>query len=732
MDDAFFRLDGPGTTQVWYSRARAVPRLVYWSAPLPADEDLGALAAATEQPLPHGALDVEEVASWLPEPGRGFTDHPGLLLRCGERLLYTQFTLDRGSRDGECGWRFELTDAANQLALELTLQLDAASGVFSASTTLFNLGDETLAIDALATIALPVSSSLDERIAFGGQWAREFQAAREPIGSAGWLQESRTGRTSHHAWPGVILAARGTNWARGEAMAAQIAWSGNHRLLLQRCRLGGTQLQLGELLLPGEVALAPGGRHVAPAAHFVRTEQGLRDLALRWHRFVRTKVLLPQARERARRVQFSSWEATYFEHDRERLFALAERAAAVGVERFVLDDGWFAGRRHDRAGLGDWFACPERYPQGLDPLAQHCRSLGMQFGLWVEPEGINADSDLYRAHPEWVLGVPGREQPLGRQQYVLDLGRNEVCEHLFERLSAVLRSAPIDYLKWDMNRDMTHPAGADGRAGARAHVLGVYALMDRLRAAFPALEIETCASGGARADLGILARTCRVWASDCNDPLERQRVHAGFLAWLPPELMGAHVGDARSHTTGRPASIAMRTLTALFGHFGIEADLLKMANEERETLARAVAEYKVQREWFYDAHITPIDPPHESLAVVLVTAADGHRGWLSVVALDRLPTPLLPPLKIPMPDLSARYQLSFHSLWPPEQMVGAKQASTWVSTGTLALSGQVLARLGLALPVPLPGCGYVITFREILRCEPADVAALPIAPSAPI
>lgn len=713
MDDACFRLDGPDTTQVWCSRASAMPQLLYWGAPLDANENLLVLAGATEQALPHGALDVAEVVSWLPETGRGFADHPGLLLRRGEQLLHTQFVLDQSVRVDDCGWRFELSDAHSQVALELALRLDATNGVFSASTVLINHGTGPLAIDTLATIALPVGAALDERIAFGGQWTREFQAVREPIGSAGWLQESRTGRSSHHAWPGVILAARGTNWAKGEAMAAQVAWSGNHRLLLQRCRLGGAQLQLGELLWPGEALLAPGERHAVPAVHFVRTDRGLRDLALRWHRFVRTQVLPPQPSERARRVQFNSWEATYFEHDAQRLAALAECAAAVGAERFVLDDGWFAGRRHDHAGLGDWVPCPQRYPRGLAPLAEHCRALGMQFGLWVEPEGVNADSDLYRAHSEWVLGVPEREQPLGRHQHVLDLGRPEVREHLFKQLSTLLRSAPIDYLKWDMNRDMTHAAGADGRAGARAHVLGVYALLDQLRAAFPAIEIETCASGGARADLGILARTRRVWASDCNDPLERQRIHAGFLAWLPPELMGVHVGDVCSHTTGRHTSMAMRTMTALFGHFGIEADMLKMTDHERDQLRLAVAEYKVQRDWLADAQITPIDPPHACLATTLAVSADGRRALLSVVALDRPLTPLLPPLKIPMLIAATRYEVTLHPLWPADKVVGAKQPGCLAHTKRLSMTGRALTSLGLTVPLPLPDCGYLVNVQAL-------------------
>ena len=707
MNARFFRLDGIDDAQVWVSDDAAMPRLLYWGRPLADDEDLDALALALQAPLPQGGLDRAEVVSWLPEPGRGFSDLPGLELRRGEHRLMTQFVLREAVRLDD-GWCFRLDDPLAAVALTLRLTLHAASGVFSARCELSNGGAEALAIDSLATICLPLPQAAEERWSIGGRWSAEFCAVREPIGHATWLQEARTGRSSHHAYPGLSLLQRGTNASHGQAWSAQVAWSGNHRIAIQRTRLGGGQWQLGELLLPGEALLAPGQSHITPTVHLRRSDDGLRALSAGWHRFVRACVLPPQPRERARRVQFNTWEATYFDHDPVRLRALADAAAALGVERFVLDDGWFGGRRHDRAGLGDWWPAPDIYPQGLAPLAEHCRALGMQFGLWVEPEGVNADSDLYRAHPDWVLQVAGREQPLGRHQFVLDLGRGAVRTHLFAQLSALLRSAPIDFLKWDMNRDFTHAAGADGRAGVRAHVLGLYALLAQLRAAFPALEIETCASGGGRADLGMLAHCRRVWVSDCNDPLERQRMQAAFLHFLPPEVMGSHVGPPESHTTGRVASIGLRSLNALFGHFGVEADVSAMPEDDRAALRAAIAAYKAARDWLAEATITPIDSGDASVVATLAVAADRQRAWLSLVATDRPREAVPGVLRLPGLAQHGVCRVQVHALWPAPAR-SLKHGGLLDQGLGASLHASTLASAGLRLPSLWPGTGCLVT-----------------------
>ncbi|MDM4777904.1 alpha-galactosidase, partial [Micromonospora sp. b486] len=264
------------------------------------------------------------------------------------------------------------------------------------------------------------------------------------------------------------------------------------------------------------------------------------------------------------------WEAVYFGHELDRLRALADAAAEVGVERFVLDDGWFRGRRHDQAGLGDWWVDGEVWPDGLQPLIDHVRGHGMQFGLWVEPEMVNPDSDLFRAHPEWVLQAPGRLPPPWRHQQALDLVNPDAYAYLLERLDAVLGEHDgIAYLKWDHNRDLTE-AGHAGRPGVHAQTLAVYRLLDELRARHPGVEIESCSSGGARVDLEILRRTDRVWASDCNDALERLSIQRWTGLLLPPELVGTHIGPERSHTTHRVHDLSFRAVTALFGHHGIE------------------------------------------------------------------------------------------------------------------------------------------------------------------
>ncbi|WP_133703967.1 alpha-galactosidase [Roseateles toxinivorans] len=686
-----------------------MPQLLYWGEPLPADCDLDALARSREPALPHGGLDVAELVSWLPEPGRGFTDSPGLAVRRGRRHLYTQFILQSAKRSHD-GWDFELGDAAAGLGLSLRLGLHADSGVFSADCRLTNLGADELAVDGLATMVLPIPRHLTERQSLGGRWAGEFQTTREPMSSAAWVQEARLGRTSHHAFPGLLLMEPGTHATQGEAWSVQMAWSGNHRLVLQRLRLGGAQLQAGELLLPGEVILLPAESHDCPTLHMARSSEGLRRLSLRWHRFIRECVL--PAMPAPRPVQFNTWEATYFDHDDRRLTALAKAAAELGVERFVLDDGWFAGRFDDRAGLGDWVPCPKRYPQGLAPLANYCRALGMEFGLWVEPEGVSQASELFRAHPDWVMGVPELDQPLGRHQFVVNLALPAARQHLFAQIAALLRSAPISFLKWDMNRDMTHAAGPDGCATARQHVLGLYSLMDELREAFPSLEIETCASGGARADLGILRRSSRVWVSDCNDPLERQKIQRGFLGFLPPEVMGVHVGDARSHTTGRVSDMPVRTLNALFGHLGIEANVLHLSEEDACHLREAIKVYKAERSWLHAASITPIDHLDPGVSATLAIAADGSRALASAIAVGQPHDAILAPLRVPGLSPNWTYQVSLHPLWWPNPAAG-KTATSLQTATPLMLPGRALQTSGLALPILREGSGVLVQIQAI-------------------
>jgi alpha-galactosidase len=397
----------------------------------------------------------------------------------------------------------------------------------------------------------------------------------------------------------------------------------------------------------------------------------------------------------------------YFDHDLDRLRGLADTAAELGIERFVLDDGWFRHRRDDTAGLGDWYVDEGVWPQGLAPLVEHVTGLGLEFGLWVEPEMVNPDSDLFRAHPDWVLRAdPDGPLPVPwRHQQVLDVAHPDAAAHLLERLDALLRENDIAYLKWDQNRDLVE-AGAGGRPGVHAHTLAVYRLLDELRARHPRVEVESCSSGGARVDLGILARTDRVWASDTNDALERQRIQRWTGLLLPPELVGAHVGPSTAHTTGRTHGLAFRAATALFGHLGVEWDVASASDEERAGLARAIALHRRHRPLLHGGRVVRADHPDPSAWVHGVVAADGSEALYAVVQLAARTAELPAPARLPGLDPRRAYRVQVLDVAGPAGTTGAAPPP-WTATGATA-SGLALGTLGLPLPLLDPEQALVL------------------------
>ena len=504
---------------------------------------------------------------------------------------------------------FEQTTSAAKQTLELHLQ-DASgllldlhftlcweSDVLSLHSTLHNRSAHALQLDWQACGCVPLPADLSDVAHFSGQWGHEFQWQRTALAATGWQMQNRHGRSSHEAPPACFALTPHSNDHQGEVIAVQLAWSGNHQFAMDRCDDGSALLQAGVWLAPGETQLAAGASNHTPTLHVSWSNQGLNGVSQNFHRFARSQVLQWNGGTmRARPVHLNTWEAVYFDHDDATLRALAERAAALGVERFVLDDGWFPGRPNDHSGLGDWWPDEQKYPHGLGPLIDHVQGLGMEFGLWVEPEMVNPDSDLFRAHPDWALQVSDHPLQLGRQQLVLDLARPEVSAYLFEKLDTLLRENSIRYLKWDMNRDLAQAADAQGHMAYAAQVRALYALLQSLREKHPAVEIESCASGGGRMDLGILQYTQRFWTSDNNDAVSRIAIQSGAARLFPLEVLGAHVGPAPAHTTGRSQSLALRCAVALFGHMGVEADVRKLTPDEAEVLARWISLYKEWRD----------------------------------------------------------------------------------------------------------------------------------------
>ncbi len=681
------------------------PRLIDGSGPAgPLQE------TRTAQP---SSFDIDQPLSLAPGFGVGWTAGSALLAHRGSRDF--SYHADRC----EVQWLepdrrvvFHLFDSPAQLRLSITLVMDAARDMLSLQSELRNEAKnptEVLDVQWLAAGTLPLPASSECVRSTTGRWASEFQLQVEPLSRSVWQRENRSGRTSHESFPGAIVTERDSHAVYG----AHLAWSGNHRQTIETLDDGSRQWQLGEWLAPGEVRLAPGESLVTPWLHAACAQNGLDDLAACFHGALRARLPWPGAAMRPRPVHLNTWEAVYFDHRADNLESLARAAADLGVERFVLDDGWFHGRSDDRRALGDWWPDAVKYPQGLGPLASFVNQLGMEFGLWVEPEMVNPDSDLYRAHPDWALQIEGRPQITFRNQLVLDIARPEVADHVFGMLDARLREAPITYLKWDMNRDLA-TAGRDGAPVYREQVWALYRLLDRVRTAHPGVEIESCASGGARIDFGVLAHTHRVWTSDCNDALSRVAIQRGLLQWFPPEVMGAHVGPAPAHTTGRGQSLAFRAAVALPGHFGVEADPREMSDSERNELRAWIALHKRLRSQLHRGRVWMGDAGDG-----IVWQAHGDEAarelLLFVYRIDATKQRHPPLLRLPMLDPTARYRL--HRLDIPSNDSPKFAASTplfdAIREGLAQIDGAWCARSGLPLPRMAAQSCFILQFTAL-------------------
>jgi alpha-galactosidase len=696
---AAYRLAGANVTLVVEVIA-GNPAVRYWGPRLPDDlalEELAALAARAEA---NASPAVEVPLALTPQAGQGFPGRPGLAAHRGGLDWASYALVDEVEQAAD---RLTFTSRDEAHGIELAHDLQLSGDVLVTTTRLTNLGAEALQVDHLAAPVIPLPGFVREIIGFEGRWSGEFQLQRHQLSMGTWMRENRRGRTSHDAFPALLAIERDTNETRGLAYGFHLGWSGNHRLAVETLADGRRSVAMEALYLPGEIELAPGESLTTPALYATVSDAGLGAVSRQLHAYVRARPEHARLRAKPRPVHYNSWEAVYFGHDTATLMALAERAAAVGVERFVLDDGWFGSRRSDRAGLGDWQVSPAVYPEGLGPLIETVRGLGMEFGLWVEPEMVNPDSDLFRAHPEWVLATPPAPQIPFRHQLVLDFGRAEVRERMYCDVAALLEEYPISYLKWDMNRDLSQPGGADGRPGATAHVNGLYEVLDRLRAAFPAVEIESCASGGGRADFGVLARTDRVWTSDSNDALDRLSIQRGFSYFLPAELMGAHVGPTQCHITGRRLSMPLRVATALFGHMGIEADLRELDAEETADLTAGVALHKAHRALIHTGALHRIDAA-EGVNAFAIVAEDRGEALVSYTMVEEQRGYFAEPLRLAGLDPAADYDLSV--VWPP------RLHAAWPLKDGGRFRGSALMQAGFQPPRLHPGTAVILHLRR--------------------
>lgn len=648
----------------------------------------------------------------VPGEADAWAGRPGLSGNRHGRAVHPRWTMTTvGQGDVNPGRGGQLTIVAEdpRAGLQLTseMSLDPA-GPLRIRHRLLNTGADGYEVGALLA-TMPIPDIATEVLDLTGRWCRERIPQRSPLIDGVHSRESRRGRTGHDASLLLTVGRPGFGFRNGTIWSVHAAWSGDHVHYVERLPEGAGDhaavLGAGELLRPGEVVLAHGEHYDTPWVIFTHSDDGLDGVSAQLHRSQRSRPRHPRS---PRPVVFNTWEAAYFDHRPDHFERLAEQAAGIGVERFVVDDGWFLGRRNERTGLGDWRVDPEVWPQGLHPLTQHVRRLNMQFGLWVEPEMVNPDSQLARDHPSWMLVGPHGPARSWRHQQVLDLVHPDAYRYVLDRLEELLAEYPIDFLKWDHNRDLME-AVHENRPGVHAQTHAVYQLLDELAARHPNLEIESCASGGGRIDLGILQRTARVWPSDTNDALERQSIQRWTTLLVPPELVATHVAPAVAPTTGRHLDLPFRTLTALFGHAGIEWDLSTCTPGELDQLRTWVGLYKELRPLLHTGNVVRMDHPEPGTAVHGVVATDRSHAVFAYLRLDIAAGSLPARLRLDGLDPSARYTVQVrHELG--DQRGAQAVEPPWLACA-VSLTGAALCHLGLQAPILHPGQGILIELR---------------------
>ena len=513
--------------------------------------------------------------------------------------------------------------------LRLTLLYGVLPTVFTRRAILENFSDTPVSIQKFMSTCTDIPGDWTMHT-FSGGWIAEMQHAKTPVTMARSCLESTTGASSSRANPGFLLAAPDATETSGTVCGFNLLYSGSHYLSAQKSLQGLTRVMHGISPANFNWELAPGERFETPEAVMVWSDHGLNGMSQNYHKLYRTRLARGVWRDKVRPILINNWEATYFDFDEEKLVRIAKTAHDVGVELFVLDDGWFSTRCGETSGLGDWWPNTDRLPNGITGLAERINGLGMKFGLWVELEMVNKDSELYRAHPDWILHTEGRHASHGRKQYVLDFSRPEVVDYIHDSIYKVLSTAKVDYIKWDMNRSITECGSAgwgpehQGEIFHR-YILGVYSLYERLTHEFPNILFESCASGGGRFDPGMFYYAPQCWTSDDSDGGERLRIQYGTSYAYPVSFMGAHVSIAPNHQVFRETSLKLRGDVAYFGTFGYELDLGKLSAKELDEVREQICFMKKYRKLIQQGTFYRLKDPFTGNVAAWMVVSDDRR-----------------------------------------------------------------------------------------------------------
>ena len=635
-------------------------RNLYWGAPLWRIDDLA--APQTRRDLssfdPRQMLENEEYPGW---GGPRYYEPALKITRAdGDRDLVLHYVSHRISGND---LEIALRDIRDPIEVTLHYRVYPEHGIVCRSTTIRNATGAPLTVESAQAAAWHLPPGEGYRLTYvSGRWAAEDQIQREPIHEGAKILESRKLHTSHNFNPWFAIDAGDASEDRGRVWFGALAWSGNWRITVEQTPYRQVRVTGGFNTFDFAYPLAPGESLETPEFYAGFSADGFGGMSRALHRFEREEILPGGATARLRPVLYNSWEATTFNVDEPGQRALAEKAAKLGVELFVMDDGWFGARDNDRAGLGDWTVNPRKFPNGLKPLIDRVNALGMEFGLWVEPEMVNADSDLYRRHPDWVIHFDNRPRSELRNQMILNLARPDVRDYIFGVLDKLATEYNIRYFKWDMNRSVSEPgwpeAGPlDERKLWVDYVRNLYDIIDRLRAKHPKLEIESCSGGGGRVDLGILRRVDEVWTSDNTEAFDRLRIQEGFSMGYAPKIMSAWVTDV-PNMNGRSVPLAFRFLVAMQGALGIGANLNHWSEQDTALATRMVALYKRIRATVQTGELYRLASPRAGdLTANQYVAPDGRQAVLFAFRHSQQYNTAVPAIRLRGLDEKALYRV---------------------------------------------------------------------------
>lgn len=701
---SFTHLRAEGVSVLLAQFETGLPTILHWGVdlgPLAQPQLESLLAASSRQSA--GTLDAAWYAPLLPQDSDGWSGRPGVLLSRVGAPVFPRWRVEEFDAT-ERSVRIIADDSASGTRFTAWLEI-AAGGVITARYGIRNTGESSLEVHQLEP-TLPVPRRVRSTTDFTGRWTREKAPATTSALRGSWTRQSRRGRGGHDS-PWALIAADTAEPRNrsGEVWSAHVGWSADTTYRWDRTPDSAFLIGAGELLRPAEIVLAPGEEYETPVTYFAWSNEGLDGMSARFHAHLRARDNHPRS---PRPLVLNTWEAVYFDHDPARLIALAELAASLGIERFVLDDGWFHDRRDDTRGLGDWEVDTTVWPDGLGPLAQRVHDLGMQFGLWFEPEMVNLDSDLARAHPDWLLHNTAHTESSDhlswRSQFVLDLAVPEAFAHVRAQISALVAELGVDFIKWDHNRDLVESVH-DGRPGTHVQTAAAYRLISELKREFPRLEIESCSSGGARADLGILAVTDRVWASDSNDPIERQNIQRWTGLLLPPELIGGHVGPTVSHSSGRATDLSFRMATSLIGSAGFEWDFAATDERERDMIRQFGLLYRELRDLLHSGAVVHPDSVDPALRITGVVGVDRKEAVFVAATVATVEDAQPETLRLEGLDPDRVYRVRVRDdLGLPSMGFAIPE---WV-TSPVTLPGRVLSSVGLQLPPLWPAQALIV------------------------